>query len=259
MPQTSIANYEYIRRRRQKNWLYIFNWYSRGWSQLSPLGTAATNRPIVSAPGDYDDGEFGGMIDRGNRSTRKKPTPVPLCPPQTLHVVRTRTRAAAVGSQWLTAWATARPIWVVSTANDENSNKNSSWKYVYCIWVRLCTLFEFMPFAFSEQSVYSTHFNWPVVRVMHPWPHCESQARRKKVWSALQQHQLLGDSRGMSQNLSSASKLWLASMLISGHRTRNRTVYQMRHQLETWEPKSVIGMLVIQVGGSQPADFHSQI
>jgi hypothetical protein len=46
---------------------YIFlNWYSGGWSQLSPLGTAATNRPIVPAPGDYDDGEFGGIIGRGS-------------------------------------------------------------------------------------------------------------------------------------------------------------------------------------------------
>jgi hypothetical protein len=26
--------------------------------QLSPLGTAATNRPIVPAPGDHDDGEI---------------------------------------------------------------------------------------------------------------------------------------------------------------------------------------------------------
>jgi hypothetical protein len=39
---------------------------------LGPLGTAATNnRPIVPAPGDYDDGEIGGMIGKGNRSTRK--------------------------------------------------------------------------------------------------------------------------------------------------------------------------------------------
>jgi hypothetical protein len=29
--------------------------------QLSPLGTATTDRPIVPALGDYDDGEFGGM------------------------------------------------------------------------------------------------------------------------------------------------------------------------------------------------------
>jgi hypothetical protein len=41
----------------------IFNWHSRGGGgvQLGPLGTAA--------PDDYDDGEIGGMIDRGNRNT----------------------------------------------------------------------------------------------------------------------------------------------------------------------------------------------
>jgi hypothetical protein len=59
-----------------------------GGVQLGPLGTAATNRPIVPAPGDYDDGEIGGMmIGRGNRSTRRKPAPVPLCPPQTSHAL----------------------------------------------------------------------------------------------------------------------------------------------------------------------------
>jgi hypothetical protein len=57
----------------------------------------------VSAPGDYDNGEIGGMIGRGNRSTRRKPVPVPLNPPQTPHAARTRTQAAAVGSQRLTA------------------------------------------------------------------------------------------------------------------------------------------------------------
>jgi hypothetical protein len=43
------------------------------------------------------------MIGRGNRSTRRKPAPVPLCPPQNPHAARTRTRAVAVGSQCLTA------------------------------------------------------------------------------------------------------------------------------------------------------------
>jgi hypothetical protein len=66
-----------------------------GGVQLGPLGTATTNRPIVPALGDYD-GEIGGMIRRENRSTRRKPAPVPLCPPQTPHAVRMRTRAAAV-------------------------------------------------------------------------------------------------------------------------------------------------------------------
>jgi hypothetical protein len=70
---------------------------------LGPLGTAATNRPIVPVPDDYDDGEIGGMIGRGNRSTRIKSDRVPLCLPQTPQTARTRTRAAAVGSQRLTA------------------------------------------------------------------------------------------------------------------------------------------------------------
>jgi hypothetical protein len=75
-----------------------------GGVQLGPLGTAATNRPIVPAPGNYDDGEIGGMmISMGNRSTPRKPAPVPPCPPQTPHVVPTRTRATELGSQRLTA------------------------------------------------------------------------------------------------------------------------------------------------------------
>jgi hypothetical protein len=36
--------------------------------QLGPLGTAATICPIVTAPGDYDGGEFGGTeIGRGTQ------------------------------------------------------------------------------------------------------------------------------------------------------------------------------------------------
>jgi hypothetical protein len=63
----------------------------------------ATNKPIVAAPSDYDDGEIGGMIGRGNQNTQRKPVPVPLCPPQIPHAAQTRTQAAAVESQRLTA------------------------------------------------------------------------------------------------------------------------------------------------------------
>jgi hypothetical protein len=71
---------------------------------LGPLGTAATNRPIVSAPDDYDDGEISGMMIAGETEVLgRKPAPVPLCPPQTPHADRTRNRAAAVRSQRLTA------------------------------------------------------------------------------------------------------------------------------------------------------------
>jgi hypothetical protein len=58
-------------------------------------------------------------IGRGNRSTRRKPALVPLCPPQTPYdLTWDRTRAAAVGSRRLIAWGMARPqlSFYVSTA-----------------------------------------------------------------------------------------------------------------------------------------------
>jgi hypothetical protein len=74
-------------------------------SKLGPLGTSATNWPIAPTPDVCEDGEFIGMkIGRGNLSTRRKPAPAPLCPPQIpLDQTRARTRAAGVGSQRLTA------------------------------------------------------------------------------------------------------------------------------------------------------------
>jgi hypothetical protein len=51
--------------------------------RLRPLGTA-TSTGLLYQPQMIDNGdcgETGGMnIGRGNRSTRRKPTPVPLCP-----------------------------------------------------------------------------------------------------------------------------------------------------------------------------------
>jgi hypothetical protein len=72
----------------------------------------------VSAPGEYDNGEIGGMIGKGNRSTRRKPAPMPLCPPQTPYAALTRTRAAAVGSQSLTAELRHGPT-VLSDSDDQ--------------------------------------------------------------------------------------------------------------------------------------------
>jgi hypothetical protein len=55
------------------------------WVRLSPLGSAATTG-LLYPPQMIDDGDcgaIGGMkIGRGNRSTRRKLVPVPLCPPQ---------------------------------------------------------------------------------------------------------------------------------------------------------------------------------
>jgi hypothetical protein len=75
---------------------------------LSPLGTAAISALLYN-PQMIDEGDcgvVGGMkTGRGNRSTRRKPAPpAPLCPPQIPHdQTRARSRAAAVGSQRLTA------------------------------------------------------------------------------------------------------------------------------------------------------------
>jgi hypothetical protein len=85
--------------------------------RLSPLGTAATTG-LLYQPQMIDDvycGEIGGIkIGRGNRSTRRKPAPAPLYPPQIPHdQTRARTRAASVGNQRLTAWAMARPVYVL--------------------------------------------------------------------------------------------------------------------------------------------------
>jgi hypothetical protein len=85
--------------------LYIYV-VSLGGMRLSPLGTSATVGLLYQPRMiDDDNGAVGGMrIGRGNRSTRRKPAPVPLCPPQIPHdMTWDRTRAAAVGSRRLTA------------------------------------------------------------------------------------------------------------------------------------------------------------
>jgi hypothetical protein len=59
-----------------------------GGVRLSPLGTSAT-LGLLYQPRMIDGGDFGAVsgirIGRGNRSTRRKPAPVPLCPPQIPH------------------------------------------------------------------------------------------------------------------------------------------------------------------------------
>jgi hypothetical protein len=60
---------------------------SCGGVRRSPLGRSVTNWTIVLAPYDDDEcGAVGGIrIGRGDRSTRRKPAPVLLCPPQIPH------------------------------------------------------------------------------------------------------------------------------------------------------------------------------
>jgi hypothetical protein len=80
---------------------FSFSLVSLGGVKLSPLGTSATvgllYQPRMIDDDDY--GAVGGMrIGRGNRSTRRKPAPLPLCPLQIPHdLTWDRTRPAAVG------------------------------------------------------------------------------------------------------------------------------------------------------------------
>jgi hypothetical protein len=81
--------------------------------RLSPLGTAPTSG-LLYQPQMIDDGDCGatGVIKIGwvNRNTQTNPDP------QIPHdLTRVRPRAAAVGSQRLTAWAVARSVDLVTT------------------------------------------------------------------------------------------------------------------------------------------------
>lgn len=68
---------------------------------------------MAYVPSTDDDkcGTVRGMLGRRNPNTRRKPAPVPLCPPQTpRNVTRARTRTATVVSRRLTSRATVRPL-----------------------------------------------------------------------------------------------------------------------------------------------------
>jgi hypothetical protein len=87
---------------------------------LGPLGTAATNRHILPDSGEYDDEVGGMMIGRGNRSTRRKPDPVPLCLSQTPHTLPGREPGPPLGKP-----ATNRLSYGTALLISEGKNCNS--------------------------------------------------------------------------------------------------------------------------------------
>jgi hypothetical protein len=93
------------------NIVFLISWCGL---RPSPLGTASITG-LLHQPQMKDDGDcgaIGGMkIGRGNRSIRRKPAAMTLCPPQIPHdLTWDRIRAAAVRNRRLTAWARAKPI-----------------------------------------------------------------------------------------------------------------------------------------------------
>jgi hypothetical protein len=82
--------------------------FGMGWNRVSPL---LLRRLLARIVDDDECGAVGVMLSKGNRSTRRKPAPVPLCPPQIPHgLTQARTRATSVGSRRLAAWAKSRPF-----------------------------------------------------------------------------------------------------------------------------------------------------
>jgi hypothetical protein len=124
-----------------------FAWCSIDCVRCSYCHNVITSQCLLYQPrmiNDDDYGAVGGMrVGRGNRSTRKKPAPVPLCPPQIPHdLTWDRTRDAAVGSQRLTAWAMARPVCTINrilgsvpTANTGKHAQRSFWHLLTISWV----------------------------------------------------------------------------------------------------------------------------
>jgi hypothetical protein len=97
----------------------VYELVSWGGVRLSPLGMSATTGLLYQDRMTDDEcGALDGMrICRGNRSTRRKAAPVPLCPPQIPHnLTWARTRTAVVRSRRLTAGPIAHPFYELAYA-----------------------------------------------------------------------------------------------------------------------------------------------
>jgi hypothetical protein len=152
--------------------------------RLSPHGTAATVVLLYQPQmiDDYVCGATGGMeIGRGSRNTRRKPSPMPRCPPQIpYNLTRVRMWVAAVGSQRLTAWAITRPSgcidpyildlgriwrWVVSFTTRFLYPRGNSPQYslifstlIYSFW-------------FFKKSNCGGSYQRPCLLILGYWPH----------------------------------------------------------------------------------------
>jgi hypothetical protein len=90
-----------------KLFFFFFGWSETEFTIIEAI-TGLLYQPRMMMD-DYECGAIGGMICKGNRSTRRKHAPVTLCSPQIPHnLTRARTRTISVKSRRLTAWATSR-------------------------------------------------------------------------------------------------------------------------------------------------------
>jgi hypothetical protein len=98
--------------------LLLFLWEGWNWIHLArrPQFCLLYQSRMID---DYEYGTVGGIkIGRGTRSTRWKPAPMPLSPPQIpCDLTWNWNRAAAVGNRRVTAWAMERPYSILNRSN----------------------------------------------------------------------------------------------------------------------------------------------
>jgi hypothetical protein len=97
--------------------------------------------------------QLNEWVRRGNRSTRRKPAPVPLLSAHIPHdLTRARTRTAAIETRRLTAWSMVRPLY----SPDLHCNCfhalsiNQGMKEVLTVW------YSFLIYSRNQQSSLST-------------------------------------------------------------------------------------------------------
>jgi hypothetical protein len=121
-----------------------------------------------------EDGEFGGMNGRGNRSIRRKPAPAPLCPPQIpLDQTWDGTQAAAVGSQRLTASAMARPELAITVRlGVAHISKFRKDNYKHSLWTMYSYFTPFPHFLlgfFKGTGIYNPFFSGLILAIPLLW------------------------------------------------------------------------------------------
>jgi hypothetical protein len=100
-------------------------------------------------------------IDKWNRSIRREHVPVPLCPPQIPHdLTWARTRAAAVGSRRLTAWAMVRPPPLISEIKSSTFIGELMWTNSRFVPHRKHSLPHVCFYINSPNSVVSVYRGW---------------------------------------------------------------------------------------------------
>jgi hypothetical protein len=103
------------------------------------------------------------MNDRGNRSTRRKPAPTPLCPPQIpLDQTRDWTRAAAVGSHNWEHWFLVLPKGQLPSSKCQNLSM--TYKDMYrggkkCqkVKLRCCSILPYTYNMYTNRSGSASH------------------------------------------------------------------------------------------------------